>query len=62
MDACDAVAKEKTDESTGNYAPARHPTQDRDRAGGDRDIDIDDGDEDGYGGYGGEGIVADDEY
>ena len=63
VDACDAVAKEDGEERAGDIAPSRIPTgrpKARDRSEEEDDI-IDDG-SDGMGGYGGEGVVADDEY
>jgi transcription elongation factor Elf1 len=67
IDACDAVAQGGVgDGEGGEHAPARAPVQ----AGGarqrndeeeDNDDDIID-DEDDHIGYGGEGVVADDEY
>ncbi|CZR59069.1 related to ELF1 Protein required for growth on glycerol mediumTranscription elongation factor, implicated in the maintenance of proper chromatin structure [Phialocephala subalpina] len=63
VDACDAVAKEDGEERAGDIAPSRIPTgrpKVRDRSEEEDDI-IDDG-SDGMGGYGGEGVVADDEY
>jgi transcription elongation factor Elf1 len=66
VDACDAVAKEG--EAGGDHAPERPPDRRTSGAapkGGDDDDDDDDdimGDEDGLGGYSGEGVVGDDEY
>ncbi|KAG9247889.1 putative transcription elongation factor [Calycina marina] len=70
VDACDAVAKENGDKE-GEYAPERAPTQGGRPSGGrqmeeeedDNDI-IDDEDDDlaPIGGYGAEGIEADDDY
>jgi len=69
VDACDAVAKEDGDDrGGGDYAPSRAPAAGRSNAGRARDEDEEDNDddiiddEDGLGGYGGEGVVADDEY
>lgn len=65
VDACDAVAKEADDR---DFAPERAPARRQSGAaskGDEDDEDNDDdimGDEDGMGGYGGDGIVADDEY
>lgn len=64
VDACDTVAKEHTGD--GDLASSRQTgmgrASDRDRAReSDNDI-IDDDDDDGAAGYGGDGIVADDEY
>ena len=65
VDACDAVAKEGDD--GGDLAPERAPARRSSGAAGKGDADDDDndddimGDEDGMGGYGGDGIVADDE-
>lgn len=67
VDACDAVAKEDVEEHGGEMAaPSRAPASGRPKAGRqaseeDDDDIIDDG-SDGLGGYGGEGVVADDEY
>jgi transcription elongation factor Elf1 len=69
VDACDAVAKEDSEEHGVDFAPLRaSATAGRPSAGRARDEEEDDNDddiiddEDGLGGYGGEGIVADDEY
>jgi len=69
VDACDAVAREGEEDRGGDFAPSRAPAAGRPSAGRGRDQEeeddddiIDDADEDGMGGYGGEGIVADDEY
>ncbi|TGO60146.1 hypothetical protein BCON_0038g00430 [Botryotinia convoluta] len=65
VDACDAVAKEGDD--GGDLAPERAPARRSSGAAGKGDADDDDndddimGDEDEMGGYGGDGIVADDE-
>jgi transcription elongation factor Elf1 len=65
VDACDAVAKEGEEDGGhgGNYAPSRAPARPsagraRDEEEDDDDI-IDDREDEGYGG---EGIVADDDY
>lgn len=68
VDACDAVAREGEEDRGGDFAPSRAPVAGRPSAGRARDQEeddddiIDDADEDGMDGYGGEGIVADDEY
>ena len=69
VDACDQVAKDHGAEKGGDYAPSRAAASDgrpgasraRDEEDDDNDI-IDDEDEDGAGGYGADGIAADDEY
>lgn len=65
VDACDAVAKEGGGEAAGDYAPTRSPVAAGRSAARQRSEDDDDldgaGDDDGMDGYGGEGIVADDE-
>ena len=63
VDACDAVAKENTEETRAWQASSRSTTG---RGGAvvsrrDVDQDMDDDEQDG-GGYEGEGIVGDDEY
>ena len=66
VDACDAVAKEGGVDAAGDFAPARSPVASgrpaaRQRSEDDDD-DLDGGvDDDGMDGYGGEGVVADDE-
>jgi hypothetical protein len=64
VDACDAVAKEGG-EAAGDYTSARSPVAAgrpaRNRSEDDDDDIGGDGDDDGMDGYGGEGIVADDE-
>ncbi|KAH8683093.1 transcription elongation factor Elf1 like-domain-containing protein [Tricladium varicosporioides] len=68
VDACDAVAKANGGEE--GDIPARAPVAGRPSGGGGRARDEDDddndddilNDEDGMGGYGGDGIVADDDY
>lgn len=64
VDACDAVAKEG--DAGEDFAPERPARRQSEAAAkGDEEDDNDDdimGDEDGMGGYGGDGIVADDEY
>ncbi|QSZ34810.1 hypothetical protein DSL72_007669 [Monilinia vaccinii-corymbosi] len=66
VDACDAVAKEG--DVGGDFAPERAPARRQSGAAAKGDEDDDDndddimGDEDGMGGYRGDGIVADDEY
>jgi len=66
VDACDAVAKEDGEERAAELAPSRAPAAGRPKGG--REIEEDDDDDiiddgsDGLGGYGGEGVVADDEY
>jgi len=65
VDACDAVAKDTNEEAGGDHALSRASTSGRPSAGKNRDDEddmIDDDDDDGMGSYGGEGIVADDEY
>lgn len=70
VDACDTVAKDHGEEGLGGYAPERAPVAGRLSVGKRVEDDDDDDDErdeilddeDGLGGYGGEGIVADDEY
>ncbi|PSS10615.1 hypothetical protein M430DRAFT_53172 [Amorphotheca resinae ATCC 22711] len=70
VDACDAVAKQDTEEGGGGgFASSRAPaTAGRPSAGRARDEEEEDNDddilddEDGLGGYRGEGIVGDDEY
>ncbi|TVY93630.1 Transcription elongation factor 1-like protein, partial [Lachnellula willkommii] len=68
VDACDTVAKDDGEEGGGSFAPARAPVAGRPTVGNTRDEDDDDehddiiDDEDGLGGYGGHGVVADDEY
>lgn len=70
VDACDTVAKDDGEEAVNNFAPARVPVAGRPSVGRPRDEVDDDDDEhdeildneDGLGGYGGEGVVADDEY
>jgi hypothetical protein len=71
VDACDAVAKEDGEERAGKFAPSRAPASERPGTGRARDDEDDDDeddddadimeDEDGLGGYRGEGIAADDE-
>jgi transcription elongation factor Elf1 len=65
VDACDAVAKEGGAEAAGDYAPTRSPVAAGRPAARQRSEDDDDldgaVDDDGMDGYGGEGIVADDE-
>jgi hypothetical protein len=59
VDACDAVAKENKEEASGSHGASSRHLQDRSRAGGrDGGGDFDDDDQ---GGYGGEGVVSDDE-
>ncbi|KAI9646945.1 hypothetical protein NHQ30_004945 [Ciborinia camelliae] len=66
VDACDAVARDAS--PAGDAAPERAPARRQSGAaakGDDNDDDNDDdimGDEDGMGGYRGDGIVADDDY
>lgn len=68
VDACDTVAKDDGEEGGGSFAPARAPVAGRPTVGNTRDEEDDDDhddiidDEDGLGGYGGHGVVADDEY
>ncbi|KAF4634662.1 hypothetical protein G7Y89_g3443 [Cudoniella acicularis] len=68
VDACDAVAQKGSEEGGGDLAPSRVPAAGRMGAGRARDEEDDDNDddilddEDGLDGYGGDGIVADDEY
>lgn len=66
VDACDTVAKEDHGEDGGAFTSSRLATAGRVGAGRARDDDndiIDDDDDDLAGaGYGGDGIVADDEY
>jgi transcription elongation factor Elf1 len=65
VDACDAVAKEDVEEHGGEFAPSRPANRSSGGRARDDDEDledlIDDEGED-AGGYGGEGIVGDDEY
>jgi len=66
VDACDAVAKEGGGEAAGDYAPTRSPVAAgrqaaRQRSEDDDDLDGAADDDDGMNGYGGEGIVVDDE-
>jgi transcription elongation factor Elf1 len=65
VDACDAVAKEGGGEAADDYAPTGSPVAAgrpaaRNRSEDDEDIGGAE-DDDGMDGYGGEGIVADDE-
>lgn len=67
VDACDEVAKQDRAEKGGDHAPSKGPTSTggqnaRARSDEDEDDIIDDEDDDGAGAYGGDGIVADDEY
>ena len=66
VDACDAVAKEGGADAAEDYSPIRSPVAAGRPAARRRSVDEDDdlegtGDDDGMDGYGGEGIVADDE-
>lgn len=64
VDACDSVAKEANDETGGRDLPTAHLQDARRRSGsGARDADEDDiVDDDLDDGYGGDGIVADNDY
>lgn len=68
VDACDSVAKGDGEEIDPENAMARVPVagrqrpKARDEEDDDDLIDDADADEDGMGGYGGDGVVADDEY
>ena len=66
VDACDAVAKEGGAETGEGYAPTRSPVEAGRLVARHRSVDDDDDnggaeDDNGMNGYGGEGIVADDE-
>lgn len=66
VDACDAVAKEGGGEAAADYAPTRSPVAAGRPAARNRSEEDDDDlggaeDDDGMDGYGGDGIVADDE-
>jgi hypothetical protein len=63
VDACDAVAKENSEDTRALLAPSRRPLVGRNSTAGNRDDDedLDDDERDGVG-YEGEGIVGDDEY
>lgn len=62
VDACDAVAKENSEDTRAWLAPSRRSLVGRSSTAGNReeDQDLDDDEQDG-GGYEGEGIVGDDE-
>jgi transcription elongation factor Elf1 len=66
VDACDAVAKGGGAEVSGDYAPSRTPAAAKSSAARARSEEDDDNDiiddEDDTMGYGGEGVVGDDEY
>ncbi len=62
VDACDAVAKENSEDTRAFLAPSRRPLVRRNSMAGSRDNDQDLDDEHDGGGYEGEGIVGDDEY
>ncbi|KAG0648434.1 Transcription elongation factor 1 [Hyphodiscus hymeniophilus] len=67
VDACDAVAKGGAEEAAADYAPSRSPITAGRPAARHRSVDDEDDlggaddDDDGMDGYGGEGVVADDE-
>lgn len=62
VDACDAVAKENTEENRAWQASSRSTLVKSGGTVGQRDIDQDVDDEEADVGYEGEGIVGDDEY
>jgi hypothetical protein len=63
VDACDAVAKENSEDTRGFLAPSRRPLVGRSTAVNRDDDDQDLGDDEhDIGGYEGDGIVGDDEY